>query len=354
MPTLSAEKLKDFARRVFCGVEVPDNEAATVADSLIKSNLSGHDSHGLIRVMQYVAALQDGRLKAGADLSILSETPALVHADANWGMGPVQAHKLLDMLLPKARDLGVACGTLKHCGHIGRVGEYGEAAAAKGMGFVSTVNNHGFARAMAPPGGKVACLGTNPICLAVPTKGAPIVLDIGTSVCAEGKVRVSYNKKQPVPDGWLLDSEGRPTNDPGVLYHDPRGTILPLGGAQAYKGFGLGLLLDMLVAGLAGSPCSHPDGPNLSANAVFFLVIDVAKFAGGEHFLGEVTKLAETVKNCPRIEGVDEIVLPGEPEGKQRERRQRDGITLDEGTWSQLVNLAKTLGVEVPQACRNA
>src|SRR5207248_2405619 len=141
--------------------------------------------------------------------------------------------------------VGLAAGTLKHCGHIGRLGEYAEAVASHGMAFLATVNNHGFGRAVAPPGGTEGRIGTNPLCLAAPTKGQPVILDIGTSVCAEGKVRVCFNKGLPAPDGWLLDSKGQPTTDPGVLYHDPRGTIQPLGGTQAYKGFGIGLLLDM-------------------------------------------------------------------------------------------------------------
>src|SRR6185369_611287 len=125
--------------------------------------------------------------------------------------------------------------------------------------------------------------------LGAPTKGDPVVLDIGTSVVAEGKVRVVFNKGQKTPDGWLLDSAGKPTNDPGVLYKEPRGSILPLGGPQAYKGFGIAVLLDMFAGGLSGAPCSHPQAPNLSANAVLFIVLDVELFAGAEHFLREVT-----------------------------------------------------------------
>src|SRR5439155_17451419 len=147
----------------------------------------------------------------------------------------------------------------KQGGQIGRLGEYGEKAAGLGLALFATVNNHGFGRAVAPPGGTAGRIGTNPLCLAVPAgEGPPVVLDIGTSVCAEGKVRVAFNKGVPAPEGWLLDAAGQPTTDPGVLYREPRGTILPLGGNQAYKGFGLGLLLDMLAGGLSGAPCSRP------------------------------------------------------------------------------------------------
>jgi uncharacterized oxidoreductase len=184
----------------------------------------------------------------------------------------------------------------------------------------------------------------------VPTDAAPVFLDIGTSVCAEGKVRVLFNKGQQAPEGWLLDAAGRPTTDPGVLYREPRGTILPLGGPQAYKGFGIGLLLDMLAGGLSGAPCSGPGRPATGANAVLFIVLDVAQFAGAEHFLAEVSGLAEAVRSCPRADGVQEIMLPGDPERKQRRQRQAAGIPLDDGTWGQLAALAERLHVAVPVA----
>ncbi len=349
MPTFPYQRLQPFAEQLFLALKVPAEDAKTVSTSLVGSNLCGHDSHGLIRIVQYAGAIKDGRLKPGTPLTILRETPAVVNADAGWGLGQVQAHKLLDLLYPRAKQLGVAAGTLCHCGHIGRLGEYGEAAAEQKLAFIATVNNHGFGKAMAPPGGIEARLGTNPICLGVPTNSGPLVLDIGTAVCAEGKIRVAFNKGQQLPLGYLLDEKGQSTTDPGVLYREPRGSILPLGGAQAYKGFGLGLLLDMFVGGFSSGRCSYPGGPNLSSNAVFFLVLDPESFSGLEHFLKEVSGLADNVRTCPRAEGVEEILLPGDPERKQRELRQRNGISLDEGTWKQLVELAASLGVEVPR-----
>jgi uncharacterized oxidoreductase len=348
MPTLPAAALHSFARSLFEAAGVPAEEAAVVAQSLINANLCGHDSHGLIRIPQYVDAISDGRLKPGAPFTIAKETPALLAVDGGWGLGQVQAHRLVERLAAKARQVGVAAGTLKKCGHIGRLGEYAEAAAAERMAFIGTVNNHGFGRGVAPPGGTQARIGTNPLCLGAPTAGDPVILDIGTSVCAEGKVRVAYNKGQRVPDGWLLDPQGKPTTDPGVLYREPRGSILPLGGAQAYKGFGIGLLLDMFAGGLSGAACSHPQNPNLSANAVFFILLDIDHFAGAPHFLHEVGKLAAAVRDCPRAEGVQEIQLPGDPERREAARRRASGLTLDDGTWAQLVAVANRLQVGVP------
>jgi uncharacterized oxidoreductase len=348
VPSFTADVLISFAESLFRAGGVPEDEAARVARSLVDANLCGHDSHGMIRVPQYLEAIRDGRLKPGAAFTVVKETAAVLVVDGGMGLGQVQAHRLLDRLVPRAQALGLAAGTLKRCGHIGRLGEYAESAAARGMAFIASVNNHGFGRAVAPPGGTEGRLATNPLCLGAPTKGDPVVLDIGTSVVAEGKIRVLFNKGQKAPDGWLLDHEGRPTNDPGVLYKDPRGTILPLGGTQAYKGFGVSLLLDMFTGGLSGAPCSTPGAPNLSANAVVFIVLDVDQFAGAEHFLKEVTNLAANVRNCPMAPGVQNITLPGDPERREKNKRLRDGIVLDDGTWGQLVKLAATLHVTAP------
>lgn len=349
MPTYSAEKLTAFAESLFLAAGVPADEASRVAQSLVLANLCGHDSHGMIRVVQYIDAIKDGRLKPGAPFNIVKQTAAVMVVDGGWGLGMVQAHRLLDRLIPRAEALGLAAGTLKHCGHIGRLGEYAEAAAARKMAFLASVNNHGFGRGVAPPGGKEPRIGTNPLCVGIPTSGDPVVLDIGTSVVAEGKVRVAFNKGQKVPDGWLLDPDGKPTNDPGVLYKEPRGSILPLGGTSGgYKGFGIGLVLDMLVGGFSGAPCSTPGLPNMSGNAVFFLVLDINQFTGAEHFLREVSGLANNVKTCPKAEGAGEILTPGEPERRSCTARRQAGIPLDDGTWKQLSGLAERLMVQLP------
>ncbi len=349
MPTFNAEQLTAFAESLFRAAGVPGDEASRVAQSLVLANLCGHDSHGMIRVLQYADAIKDGRLKPGAPFNIVKQTAAVLVVDGGWGLGMVQAHRLIDRLVPRAEALGLAAGTLKNCGHIGRLGEYAEAAAARKMAFLATVNNHGFGRGVAPPGGKEPRIGTNPLCVGIPTDGDPVVLDIGTSVVAEGKVRVAFNKGQQAPAGWLLDPDGKPTTDPGVLYKEPRGSILPLGGSQAYKGFGIGLVLDMLVGGFSGAPCSTPGAPNLSGNAVFFLVLDIAQFTGAEHFLREVSGLANNVKTCPKAEGASEILVPGEPERRSCAARRQAGIPLDDGTWKQLTALAERLKVQLPR-----
>ena len=348
MPTVDAATLIEFAARLFRAAGVPEREAATVASSLVGANLRGHDSHGVMRVPQYVDFLRRGEYRVGVDLKVERETPAVVVADGQWGLGQVQAHRLLERVLPKAEAIGLAAGAARDCGHIGRLGEYAERAAEGGLVLLATVNNCGAGQRVAPPGGIEPRLGTNPLCVGVPTGAAPVVLDFGTSVAAEGKVRVHYINQTPAPEGWLLDHRGRPTTDPAVLYREPPGSILPMGGTQSYKGFGLGLVLDMLAGGLTGGRTSHPGAPPAKGNNVVFVALDPALFAGREPLLREVAQLADYVRGCPRAEGVEAILLPGDPERATLQRRQAGGIPIAEAHWARLVDLARQLDVAVP------
>jgi hydroxycarboxylate dehydrogenase B len=174
------------------------------------------------------------------------------------------------------------------------------------------------------------------------------VLDFGTSATAEGKVRVKRIAGESCPDGWLLDSEGQPTNDPKTLYGNPPGTIRPMGGDQAYKGFGLGLMVEIFAGALSGGVCIREVPINQNGNCVFMLVIAPESLGGTEHFASEVAGLTQFVRSCPTIEGVTEILLPGDPERRTLAVRSERGIPLDEGNWAELRKLAEQLGVAVP------
>jgi uncharacterized oxidoreductase len=349
MPTVPADTLTSFTRSLFEAAGVPPADAAVVARSLVDANLCGHDSHGVMRAPQYIDFLRKGTYRAGAPLAVLSETPAVVAADANWGLGQVQAYRLLDRLVPKARTLGVAAGTLRNCGHVGRLGEYAEFAAREGMALFAAVNSHGSGRRVAPPGGTEGRISTNPICMGAPTSGEPVVIDFGTSAAAEGKVRAQFQKKQPCPDGWLIDHTGAPCTDPAVLYNEPRGNLVPFGGTQAYKGFGLGLLLDLLCGGLSGGACSNPAFPLPGVgNAAVFVLLNPALFGGTEHFLRETDGLTAYVRSCPTAAGVAAVTLPGDPERTARARRLAEGIPVPDGTWELITRSAAELGVPTP------
>jgi len=349
MPTFTAPTLTTFAQSLFEAARVPASDAGVVARSLVEANLCGHDSHGVMRVPQYIDFLRKGTYKPGVPLTPMSETPAVLAADANWGLGQVQAYRLLDKLVPKAKMLGVAAGTLRNCGHVGRLGEYAEFAAKEKMALFAAVNSHGSGRRVAPPGGIEGRISTNPICIGAPTSGDPVVIDFGTSAAAEGKVRAQFQKKQPCPDGWLIDHTGAPCTDPAVLYNEPRGNLVPFGGSQAYKGFGLGLLLDLLCGGLSGGSCSNPSLPLPGiGNAAVFILLNPSLFGGAEHFLKETDGLSAYVRSCPTTAGIAAITLPGDPELLSKACRLVEGIPVPDGTWELIEKTARELNVALP------
>jgi len=339
--------MKQFAIDLLAAGGTTAEEAEVVGTSLIGANLRGYDSHGVMRIPFYLKMLEAGDAHSGADLSILSETPTSIVADANWGLGRVQCGRLLEGLTTKARQNGMAAGTLHNCSHIGRLGEYCEIAASQGLVSIMMANTHGAARRVAPPGGTAPRLGTNPLAMGVPHRDEPLVLDFSTSVTAEGKVRVKSIAGETCPDGWLLDSEGRPTTDPNDLYTDPPGTILPMGGSQAYKGFGLALMVDIFAGALSGGLCARETPITPKGNCLFLYLLDPAQMGGEDAYHEQVNGLVDFVRGCPTVEGVDEILLPGDPE-RQSLARHASGFHIDEENWQQLSDLADELGVTAP------
>lgn len=348
MARISPFSLTAFAEALLHAGGASAEEAHVVARSLVDANLKGYDSHGVMRLPYYVEAMKTGEAASGAELTILDEGPSRVVADANWGFGQVQGVRMLARLSAKAHEAGQAIGTMTHCGHIGRLGEYCEMAASDGLVSMLMVNSHGGAARVAPPGGKAPRLSTNPLAIGVPNGSEPLVLDFSTSATAEGKVRVKKIAGESCPDGWIIDSEGRPTCDPNVLYGNPPGSILPMGGAQAYKGFGLGLMVEIFTGAISGGVCARPVPYPKKGNCVFMMLLDPGLYGGREHFQAEVAQLVEYIRSCPRIEGVQEILLPGDPERRLSAKRLTEGLHLDEENWQALVRLAETLQVPVP------
>jgi len=348
VPTFSPSDLQEFADQLLTQGGLAPDEAATVAESLVGANLRGYDSHGLMRIPYYLAQVEKGEIVPGAPLEVLKDAPAAVTVDGHWGFGQIQAHRLLGRVIDKAKHSGVAVGTMIRSAHIGRLDEYCETVARQEMIGMFMVNNHGAIRRVAPPGGKAPRLSTNPLAVGIPNGDEPIVLDFGTSATAEGKVRVMKIAGKQCPDGWLLDSEGRPTNNPEDLYADPPGTILPMGGEQTYKGFALSLMVEIFSGALSGGICAREVPPNQMGNCVYMMVMSPQHFGGAAHFAREVSDLVTFVRGCPRIDGVDEILLPGDPERRALAAKRAEGITLDQRNWDPLVRLAEKLGVAVP------
>ena len=345
MPNFSADQLNKVSASIFEAAGVPANEAQVVAESLVKSNLAGHDSHGVIRIMQYLSLLKRGGIVPGAEMEIVRENSNTAVLKGNWGFGQVMAKKAMGIAIEKAKKYSLASVTMSQSNHVGRLGEYPVIAAEQNMIGLITVNNHGPGQCMAAWGGIGRRLSPNPMAIGLPT-GAddPVLLDITTAVVAEGKVRVRLNRGEELPEGCIIDAEGNPSTDPKDYYAG--GAILPFGGVVGHKGYGLGFILDILAGALSGAGCSRADAGRFG-NAVFILVINIENFITIEEFKAHVDGLIEYVKSSPRMPGIDEILFPGEIEAKERKNRLENGIFIEDETWGQITKAADELGVEV-------
>lgn len=344
MPRFTAEDLLHFATGLIGTLGASPEDARVVGDHLVNANLAGHDSHGILRVAQYRDHVREGKIVADAVSERLRETANTALVDGRFAWGQVVAKNAMELAMEKAREHGIAAVSVRNCYHVGRVGVYPALAAEEG--FIAQVhsNGHGVVR-VAPWGGTEPRLATNPMAVAIPGEDHPIVVDITTSVVAEGKVRVARNAGKPIPEGWVLDSEGCPTTDPADLYQG--GSLLPLGGELGHKGYGLSIVVDLLGGALSGAGCGILT--ERVGNGLFIQVTDPELFAPRAEFRRRVSEFLRYLRSSPSKAGVAEILVPGEPESRISEQRRRDGIEIDEGTWTQVEAVARELGVEVPE-----
>jgi uncharacterized oxidoreductase len=221
---------------LFEALRVPAPEAAWVAELLVRADLAGHEAQGVRRIPQYVQALRSNLANPQAQIEITQDSPAVALIDGHGGLGQVVARGAMELAIRKARATKISSVGAYHLYHLGRLADYTRLAAEQGLVGIMTVKTGGASPLVAPFGGSAGRLGTNPLSIAFPTGSAvPFVLDMTTSVAAEGRVRVLRQHGQNTPEGWLVDHEGRPTTDPNVLYQEPRGAMLPLGDRQAIR-----------------------------------------------------------------------------------------------------------------------
>jgi uncharacterized oxidoreductase len=349
MPTFEAEELQQFARRIVRAVGGSEEEAGIVADVLVSANLAGHDSHGVIRLEQYVRMVREGQVVPRAPCEVVTRTPATALVDGHWGFGAVIATRAMRLAMEMARPTGAAVVSARRCNHVSRLGHYVLMAADAGLVGFMTANNHGGGRWVAPWGGTDRRLSTNPLAFAAPTGGRAVLVDITTSTVAEGKVRVLRNKGLPMPEGWAIHPDGSPLTDPVHMYGPPHGSLLPFGGMAGHKGFALSMMVELLSGALSGAGCTGP-GQLQPGNALFILAVDPAAMGTIEAFEAEAAGLVEWVKDSPPVPGGAGVMAPGEPEFREEERRRAEGIPLDEGTWGQMREMAEALEVTLPAA----
>jgi uncharacterized oxidoreductase len=327
-----------LSQSILVAAGTPEDLAAIVAESLVDANLAGHDSHGVIRIPSYVAAVRGGQVKPAARARRQTLGGACARVDGEWGWGQPAARLAVDAAVEIASSHGVGVVAIGRCNHIGRLGEYVERFAAAGMMGMAMCNSRA---AVAPFGGYTRLLGTNPVAWSAPYASGkpPVVVDFATSTIAEGKLRVAQADGGKVPAGAVVDSQGRPSPDPAAYYDG--GALTTFGG---HKGFGLSVMAELMGGVLSGSgPSSLPGFDN--GNGTVVLAIDVERFVPRAAFLDQEEALSSAIHEAPAAPGVEMVMMPGEPEWRSRRRRAVEGVPVPAATYQALIEAAIELGL---------
>jgi len=342
VPTLPAPQLQDLATRIFAALGAPEADARWIATLLVRANLRGHDSHGVIRIPQYAGAVRKGGVNPRPAMTVLQEMPTTAIVDGDVGFGQVVARHATEVALDKAARHGLAAVGVRRAYHVGRLADYVELAAERGfVGLMWT--NAASAVSVVPHGGIDRRLSTNPLAVAVPGPDGGIALsvDMATSIVAEGKVRVKRNRKEPLPVGWAIDPEGRPMTDSAAFYGPQRAGLLPMAG---HKGTALGLVVEVMGGILSGAGAiGAPPGPGV--NGCLILLVEIERFLPLADFTRQVRDLAAFVKSSQPAPGVSEVLVPGEPEARAERERGAGGIPVEDETWRQIEEIAAELNV---------
>jgi hydroxycarboxylate dehydrogenase B len=347
MPRVQSDALIQFGQALFQSLGAPPEEAFLVARLLVDADLSGHDSHGIVQIPGYIKAYAEGLIAPRASPTLERETSATALMDGHWGFGHRLAHEAMQLAIDKAHRCGISAVGAYHCYHVGHLGVYALLAAESGMVAMIAVNDGGGGQRVVPHGGVAGRLSTNPLAVGLPTgTGEPFILDMSTSIVAEGQVRLKHLRGERMPLGWMIDAFGRPTTDPEDFVREI-GNLLPLGGDVGYKGYGLGLAVDVLAGILGRAGHSRAQIPPYN-NGLFMMVVDIGRFLALEEFTAAVRRLIAYIKSCPPAAGVDEIVYPGERAAQTRRYRRDHGIEIDPETWRLLRTIAQERGIQVP------
>jgi uncharacterized oxidoreductase len=343
MPNVQAHALKAMTHLIARRMGSVEEEAAQVADHLVRANLAGHDSHGVGMLPTYVRLLHAGLLVPNQSAETVLDAGALLVIDARRGFGQRMAADAVRRAIVRAQQVGACVLAFRNSAHIGRIGTYGELAAAEGCAFTAFVNVADHHDVQATWGAAEPRLGTNPFCVAVPGGDGPaVLLDMATTTIAAGKARVASNKGVTVPDGCLIDADGNPTNDPTGFIREKKGALRAFG---THKGSGLAVMCEIMAAAVAGGQGAFDECKGGVLNSMLATVIDVSKLGDAGQVAADVQAVTGHVKSARAAPGFDEVLVPGEPERRSSVRRAELGIEVDETTWGDIRAAAESLGI---------
>lgn len=339
------ELIKDFCIEAFLNCNVPREDAEIVAENLVRADLRGQNSHGVSRLKPYICKLVEKGFNARPQIKVIKERKSAVVIDGDNGLGAVIGTYAMNMCIEKAQNTGIACAAVCNANHYGIAGFYSMMALKESMIGFSTCNAPSN---IAPWGGTTPIMGTNPFSIAVPSgKKFPIVLDCATSVVAKGKIMVAEIEGKEIPLGWAIDRNGNPTTNASEAM---RGTLLAMGG---YKGSGLAIILDILSSLLSGANFGTHVGLlledfNKGQEVGFFLAaIDIKSFTDIDIFKARTDQMIGELKASKKVEGIDEIYMPGELEYLREIENSKEGIKIGLGVLKDLIYIKEKLGLKI-------
>ncbi len=342
MPIVDPQSLHLLVAAIFQAVGAAEADAETIARHMVGANLAGHDSHGVQLLPTYVGRVRRGDIVPGAPYEVLDDGPTTARVDGHWNFGQVVSERAMTLAIEKAQAAHVAAVTVVRQAHVGRVADYPLMASRAGLIGIMFCDSGKTEKQVVPFGGREARLGTNPLCIALPSDlEAPIFIDMATSAAAANKIAVYRNRGQQLPAGWIVDRDGNPSTNPAD-YADG-GALLPVGGGQGHKGYGLGFMVEVFTGLLTGLGFGVDPGGRHNDGSLM-LVLNPAAFRPAEVFRAEVTAFARYIKDTPPAPGFEQVYYPGELEWHTAERRAR-GIPVEEATWSAVLETVGSLGL---------
>ena len=340
---IPADKLKTFVTHVLAAADVPLQQAAIVANCLLTANLSGIDSHGVIRLAHYLRRLTNGTIKARPDIQFERRAPSLGLVDGGDGLGHVVAYEATTRAMELAEESGSGAIVIRNSSHFGMAGFYVLRLVENGYVGMAMTDTDAF---QIPFGAAKPFFGTNPICFGFPSPGIPVLLDMATTSIPYGKIAMAQTEGKPIPAEWGFDASGKPTTDPHAI-----AGMHPIAGP---KGSGLAMIIDIFCSVLSGMPW----GPHINAMygemegrrelGHFLLALDVKRWMPLEQFKQRLGEMLAEFGDLPAADGFDRVYYPGQIEGLRRQQRAAEGIPIDPGLYQELEELGSKYGVTFP------
>ena len=347
MKYFSRHLLKDLALRLLSCAGLEEEKAEVVSELLIQTDEMGVTTHGISLVPYYVPELENGLMGRTGTYEIVVDRGAIMVWDGNYQPGLWLVQQAIETALDRVREHGVVTVSMRRSHHIGCLSTLMRIAAEEGCVCILTTSDPS-GQWVAPFGGTEPAYTPNPWGVAYPTKGHPVLIDFCASITTVSKVREFINTDTRFDFPWLLDGAGVPTSDPNVINQEPMGSILPLGGTEyGYKGYGLGIMVEMLTQGLSGY--GRVEAPDRWGGNVFLQIIDPEAFAGSDIFTAQVEHFNALCRNNPPAPGVERVRLPGERCYAHMEMSREKGVPVNDEIWTRLAETAQHYRVDLPE-----